>query len=162
MVRFARAAFVLALLLAPAAVSAQPRLARVEIAAQGLGINAPLMRQALQPRVQAALAANPLPDFGPGSRVVIRITSIFFNSAVPSGGNSGFFDNLGDSTDDSMEGDIIVLGANGRVVAQTRLLVHSPITHAGAWYAQGYGERRIEQLAEVFAYWLPRKLAGRV
>lgn len=157
-----RGAFALAIL-ALAAASATPATALglrpggVEIAAHGLGINGPLLQRAIPRHFSAELAGRPTRDFGPGARVVLRVTSAFFNAPVVSGGRDRF--GFGESSqDDALEGEVLVLGPRNDVLFRERLLVHSDIRSAGTFYTPGFGERRVDNLAKAFAYWAAWKL----
>lgn len=138
--------------------SAAPlRQARVEIAAYGIGPNAALLRDVLTPRLAESLAASPGADFGPDSRLLVRITSVFISSNVPFGAGDRRH-GLGESAFDSMEGDLLVVDRKGQVIRQERLLVHSNVLGAGAWYSPSFDRMRYIRLAETFAGWVPRKL----
>jgi hypothetical protein len=170
-----RAAFVLATLLAvasastreagaqalaPQAVPGQAPAARyagvtVDVArlrALGLGPTADVLGSNLQAAMRAAFADRT----GPGPRLVVRITGLSLNAYTGSdrsGGSTGSGTN-----NDYLEGEALVVGSRGEILARHPQLLALPASFGGAWYTEGFDRRRLAVLADYYAQWLRRAL----
>lgn len=96
---------------------------------------------------------------GAGPRLVVRITGLTLNDYVGSGGGSvGFGMGGGGMNSDYLEGEALVVGARGEVLARYHQLSAIPASSGGAWYLPGSGDRRVVALAKHFGGWLQRAI----
>lgn len=119
---------------------------------QGLGSYAEEVRAVLEGELRQALAGRT----GRGDRrLVVRIDGISLRSYV--GGGSA---RLGGSglQNDYLEGEALVLGRRGEVLARRPQLSAVPSSSGGAWYLPDGESRRLRALAAHFAAWLGRAL----
>lgn len=149
-------------LLAALALPAVPALAqsplrfssvRVDIGplrAKGLGPYAELVGRAVQAELARAYADR---IGGGGPRLVVRLDAISLRAHAGSESRRG----LGSGTStDYLEGEALVLGPRGEIVARHPQLSAVPSSSGGAWYDPASENRRVEALAAHFAGWLRR------
>ena len=94
---------------------------------------------------------------GPGPRLVVRITGIYLASY--SGGGSGRFGGTAQSTD-SLDGEALVVGPRGEILARYPQLSATSAASGGAWYDPASEQRRVGYLAQHYAGWLRRTIGG--
>lgn len=128
---------------------------RVEVGAlvaQGDGPRA----QALQADLTQALRAE-FADVlgGRGPALVVRLRSLSMNPYVGNQGRSGF----GGSMDsDYLDGEALLVGQRGEVLARHPQLSVVPASSGGAWYDPASERRRVTAIAAHYAGWLRRAL----
>jgi hypothetical protein len=109
--------------------------------------------------LQQALTAELRKEFagrlgGAGPRLLVRITSISLNAYVGSGG--GRWGLGGGTNNDCLEGEALVVGRRGEILARYPQLSAVPASSGGAWYLPDSEQRRVVALAQHFAGWLTR------
>jgi hypothetical protein len=119
--------------------------------ALGLGDYAEFVRAAVLGETRRAFADR---LGGPGPRLVVRITGIYLASY--SGGGSGRFG--GTSHTDNLEGEALVVGPRGEVLARYPQLSATAAASGGAWYDPASERRRVVNLAQHYAGWLRRRI----
>lgn len=119
--------------------------------ALGLGPYADSVAAALRSELARAFADR----MGPGPRLVVRITAVTMPSYV--GGGSGRFSFSG-TPNDYMDGEAVLVGPRGQVLARHPQLSALPANSGGAWYSPGAEDRRLAALAAHYAGWLRRDL----
>ncbi len=102
--------------------------------------------------VQQSLAVEFAGRLGPGQRLVARINGLSLRSYV--GGESLLYNN------DYLDGVVILIGPDGRELASQKILTVLPASSGGAWYLPGGEQRRTAGLAQAFASWARRYIAG--
>jgi hypothetical protein len=125
--------------------------------ARGLGDYAEFVRQALLAALRGAFVDR---LGGPGPALVVRVTGLSLNSYAGSGqGTSGRGRSLGGGTDnDYLEGEALIVGPRGAVLARHPQLSVVPASSGGAWYDPQSERRRVVALAQHYAGWLRRSL----
>ena len=156
------------LALVPPAAEARSRGARSATAGPGLVVDVSRLKALglgqTADLIQSAVArelAGGIPG-APGARIVVRLTGLSLNSYVGSsgvggggaGGDSGSGGGGGEY--DYLEGDLLVVGARGEVLAQRHQVVSSPSSAGGAYYLPGSEDRRVVTISRNFAEWLRR------
>lgn len=124
------------------------------IRAQDIGPTSDLLQRALTAELQREFAGR---LGGPGPRLVVRITGISLNAYAGSdrGGRSGG----GSATNtDYLEGEALVVGRRGEILARYPQLSAVPASSGGAWYLPQSEPRRVVALAQHFAGWLTRTI----
>lgn len=121
--------------------------------ALGLGPTADLVQAAVARELAGGLPA------APGARIVVRLTGLSLNSYVGSssgngGGGAGAGSIGGGGDYDYLEGDLLVLGPRGEILAQRHQVSSSPASSGGAYYLPGAERRRVEAISRNFAGWL--------
>jgi hypothetical protein len=121
--------------------------------AQGNGLQA----EALRSDLLAALKD----DFadrlgGRGPVLVVRIKGLSMNPYVGGGGGRHGFG--GGSQSDYLDGEALLIGARGEVLARHPQLSALPASSGGAWYDPESERRRVTAIAEHYAGWLRRAL----
>jgi hypothetical protein len=96
---------------------------------------------------------------GAGPRLVVRIIGVSLPAYVGGGGGDGSRLGGGGGSTDYLEGEALVVGARGEVLARYPQLLALPSSHGGAWYAPGNEQRRAVILSRYFAQWLRRTVA---
>ena len=160
------AALFAALLACSAGASAAPEIRSVSVDTGILAATvgpawAGIVRASLQPALRDALAGR-VTGGRTGLRVIVRLkdASLSENAYGGIGRSRGGFNagggvNLGT---DNMDGDILVLGPNGRVVESIPLRAAPNADSGGAWYTPGFEQRRLDALSAFYASWVKRKL----
>jgi len=120
--------------------------------ALGLGPYAEFVRAALLAEMRRAFADR-LGRRGP--RLVVRITGI--SLASYSGGGGGRF---GGGHTDSLDGEALIVGPRGEILARYPQLSATPASSGGAWYDPESERRRTLYLAQHYASWLRRTIGG--
>jgi hypothetical protein len=102
--------------------------------------------------VREALMTEFAGRLGPGQRLVAVINGLSLRSYV--GGESLLYNN------DYLDGVVTLIGADGRELATQKILTVLPASYGGAWYIPGGEQRRTAGLAQAFASWARRYIAG--
>jgi hypothetical protein len=118
----------------------------------GLGPFADHLARALYVETQAAFADR-IGRSGP--RLVVRIDKLQLASYV--GESGGGFQSSG-TPSDYLEGEALLIGPRGEILASYPQLLALPASSGGAWYVPGGEQRRAEALAKYYAQWLRRKI----
>jgi hypothetical protein len=93
---------------------------------------------------------------GPAPRLLVRITGVSLNAYAGSGSGGGRW-GLGSGTNnDYLEGEALVVGRRGEILARYPQLSAVPASSGGAWYLPDSEQRRVVALAQHFAGWLTR------
>lgn len=144
-----------AALLASPAAAAPLRHVAVQVDLHGVGAIANHIRQALPRQLAGELTRNPVEGYPPGARLVVRVTEIFLaNDPGVRGGRFGG----GMAMPDAIEGEALVLGAGGAIIARKPVSGRSPVSSGGALPSPYNEPRRVEALTGNFAYWIVRGL----
>jgi hypothetical protein len=116
-----------------------------------IGLTADLLQQVLTAELRKEFAGR---LGGPGPRLLVRITGVSLNAYAGSGtGRWG----LGSGTNnDYLEGEALVVGRRGEILARYPQLSAVPASSGGAWYLPDSEQRRVVALAQHFAGWLTR------
>ena len=122
--------------------------------ALGLGAYAEFIRAAVLAETRRAFADR-LGRGGP--RLVVRITGIQLSSY--SGSGSGRYGG-GGTPSDYLEGEALIVGSRGEVLARYPQLSATPASSGGAWYDLQSERRRALYLAQHYASWLRRTIGG--
>ena len=123
---------------------------------QGLDAYAEFIRQALLAEMRRAFADR---LGGPGPVLVARITGVSLNSYAGSGSSRGR--SLGGGSDnDYLDGEALIVGPRGAVLARYPQLSALPASSGGAWYDPLSEQRRTVALAQHYAAWLRRTIGG--
>jgi hypothetical protein len=122
--------------------------------ARGLGPYAEFIRAALLAEARRVFADR-LARGGP--RLVIRITGIQLSSY--SGSDSGRYGGGGTSSD-YLEGEALIVGARGEILARYPQLSATPASAGGPWYDPASERRRAILLTQHYAAWLKRTIGG--
>jgi hypothetical protein len=89
-----------------------------------------------------------------GPRLVVRATGLFLTT-LPEGGGGGRFRDSGgggSSSTDSMDGEALVVGPRGEILA--RYPQHNNLIPRGAWYDPLNEQKRADAVARNYAQWL--------
>jgi hypothetical protein len=141
----------LAALASPALAQPVPAFSSVSIdvghlKAIGVGPVADLVRDAMTDELRGVFADR---IGGRGPRLVVRLTTLHLTAFANAG--------LRGSASDSIEGEALVVGARGEVLARYPQIA-SQIAH-GAWTDPDAEWRRAERVARTYARWLPRTIS---
>jgi hypothetical protein len=124
--------------------------------ALGLGAYAEFVRAALLAETRRALADR---LGGPGPRLVVRITSIYLSSYSGNGGGRTGWG--GGGSTDYLDGEALVVGPRGEILARYPQLSALPANYAGAsWYDPLLDRKRTAALAQHYASWLRSTIGG--
>lgn len=122
--------------------------------ARGNGAAADLLRDALEAELRQDFAGR---IGGRGPRLFVRITALSLSAYA--GGEGGRFGFGGGATNtDYLEGEALVLGPRGEVMARYPQLSAVPASSGGAWYLPDAEGRRVVALAKHFGGWLKRSI----
>lgn len=152
----------------PAALSAAPRVLRAapaspsvvvdvhRLRALGLGPTAELIRSAMAAELHGVFA-----DLLGGQKLVVHLTGLSLGAYVGGGGGGGGGTGGGGrggggGETDYLEGEALLLGADGEITARYPQLLALPSSAGGAWYQPDNERRRIVILARTYAQWLLR------
>jgi len=119
----------------------------------GLGPYAEFIRSALLAETRRAFADR---LGGPGPRLVVRITGIYLSAF--SGGGGGRYGSSQHT--DYLDGEALIVGRGGEVLARYPQLSTTPAGSSGAWYDPDSERRRAIYLAQHYASWLRRTIPG--
>jgi hypothetical protein len=97
---------------------------------------------------------------GPGPTLVVRITSLWLNPYAGHGSGRGSRGGGGGSENDYLEGEALIVGRRGEVIARYPQLSVLPASTGGAWYDPQSERRRIVALAQHYGWWLRRTISG--
>jgi hypothetical protein len=121
--------------------------------AKGLGAYADLLGSAVLAETRRAFADR---IGGGGPRLVVRLTGVYL--AAYSGGGSGRFGGTAQNTD-SLEGEALIVGRRGEILARFPQLSATSAASGGPWYDPVRSEhRRTIYLAQHYAQWLRRRI----
>lgn len=157
----------IALVLLPAAfavgASAQPapgfgRLSGVRVdVGPVFAVNGGPQAEALRGDLTEALRRSLADRIGPGGpALVVRIKSLSMRPYV--GGGGGRFGGGGGMQSDYLDGEALLVGRRGEILARHPQLSALPASYGGAWYDPDSERRRITAIAEHYAGWLARQL----
>ena len=118
---------------------------------QGLGPYAEFIRSALLAETRRAFADR---LGGSGPRLVVRITGIYLASYSGGGSRPG---GTAQHTD-SLDGEALVVGPRGEILARYPQLSATSAASGGAWYDPASEQRRAVYLAQHYAQWLRRTM----
>nr|WP_232630973.1 hypothetical protein [Methylobacterium sp. Leaf118] len=92
-----------------------------------------------------------------GPTLVVRVSGLSLTPyAGGQGSRSGGFGGGGET--DYLEGEALLVGPNGAILARHPQLSALPSSSGGAWYDPASERRRVAALAEHYAAWLRRRL----
>ncbi len=120
--------------------------------ALGLGPYAEFVRAALLAETRRVFADR-LGRGGP--RLVVRITGIHLASFASGGGGR-----LGGPDTESLDGEALIVGPRGEILARYPQLSAVSASSTGPWYSPDTQRRRTIYLAQHYAGWLRRTLGG--
>ncbi|MET0257368.1 MAG: hypothetical protein ABW179_02210 [Methylobacterium sp.] len=123
--------------------------------ALGAGAQAEALRSDLTAALRQAFADR-IGGRGPGLVVLVRGLSL--NPYAGGQGDGGRGGLGGGGSNDYLDGEALLVGANGQVLARHPQLAVLPSSSGGAWYDPGSERRRIAAIAEQYAQWLVRVL----
>jgi hypothetical protein len=118
----------------------------------GLGSYAEFVRSAVLAETRRAFADR---LGGAGPRLVVRITGIYLASY--SGGGGGRLGGGGSNTD-NLDGEALIVGRRGEILARYPQLSATQASGGGAWYDPASEHRRVIYLAQHYAEWLRRRI----
>ena len=121
--------------------------------ALGLGPYAEFVRSALLAETRRAFADR-IGRGGP--RLVVRITGVHLSSFAGGGGDR----HGGGIHSDSLDGEALVVGPRGEILARYPQLSATPAGSASAWYDPQSEKKRTLYLAQHYASWLRRTIGG--
>lgn len=131
--------------------------------ALSLGPTAELVRSAMTAELQSVFAGR----LG-GQRLVVRLTGLSLGAYVGGGGGSGGGGTGGGGggggrgggggETDYLEGEALLLGPSGEILARYPQLLALPSSSGGAWYQPGNEQLRVVILARYYAQWLRRSI----
>lgn len=152
-----------ALALVAALVAARPAMAdtlrRVEVRSDLYGVAAisAHIRQAMPLYLKQALAENPVQRFPAGAKLIVRIKEIYLSqdggAPFPRRGFGGAF-----AMPDSINSEIIVVDARGKVLLSQPMLANSSPDSGGVGISPYNERRRVDALMSMLAYWVVRRL----
>ena len=121
--------------------------------AVGLGPYAEFVRAAVLAETRRAFADR----LGGGPRLVVRITGIHLSS-FSGGGSSRFGGGGGPHNTDSLEGEALIVGPRGEILARYPQLSATSAASSGPWYDPLSEQKRTAYLAQHYAGWLRRRI----
>ena len=132
---------------------------RVDVApllARGAGPQAEALRDDLTAALRQSFADRLA---GSGPTLVVRITGLSLNPYAGGQGGRGAFGGGGTQTD-FLDGEALLVGRRGEVLARHPQLSTLPASSGGAWYDPASERRRVAAIADHYAAWLRRSLPG--
>jgi hypothetical protein len=125
-----------------------------ELRAKGAGPQADILAAALLQEGRRVFADR---IGGAGPTLVVRLTALSMRSyAGGQGAHRGQLGGGGDS--DYLEGEALVVGPNRAIVARFPQLSAVPSSSGGAWYEPASELRRLQAIAQHYAWWLRRTM----
>jgi len=121
--------------------------------ALGTGPQADVLRAALLAALRQTFADR---LGGSGPALVVRITGLSIRTFVGPSDRAGF----SGGNSDYLEGEALVVGPRGSILARYPQLSALPSSSGGAWYDPASERRRLEALAQHYASWLRRTVPG--
>lgn len=121
--------------------------------AEGGGLPAEALRSDLTEALQRSFADR---LNGRGPSLVVRITGLTLAAYAGSQGDRHGFG--GGSQSDYLDGEALLVGRRGEILARHPQLSALPASSGGAWYDPDSERRRLTALAEHYAQWLRRAL----
>lgn len=126
------------------------------LAAYGRGPQAEALRADLTAALQRNLGDRIVRG---GPTLVVRVSGLSLNPYAGSqGGRSGGYGGGGGGETDYLDGEALLVGRDGAVLARHPQLSALPASSGGAWYDPASERRRVAALAEHYAAWLRRTL----
>ena len=120
--------------------------------ALGLGPFAEYVRMAAADEARQVFADR----IGPGgATLVVRLTGLSMRSYT---GSSSIRGSGGLGENDYLEGEALILGPGGVVVARKPQLLPLAASSGGAWYREDGERRRVEIISRYYVQWLRRTL----
>lgn len=149
------AAIGLSAAIAPALAQSRPAFSAVSVdvaplRAKGLADYADVVGRALQRQLALAYADR---IGGRGPRLVVRLDALSLRTYA---GSDNRFGSGSGSPTDYLEGEALVIGSWGEILARHPQLSAVPASSGGAWYDPDSENRRVDALAAHFAGWLRR------
>ncbi|WP_246682719.1 hypothetical protein [Methylobacterium sp. WL9] len=95
---------------------------------------------------------------GRGPSLVVVVRSLSLNAYAGGQGDGGRGGLGGGGSNDYLDGEALLVGADGQVLARHPQLSVLPSSSGGAWYDPASERRRIAAIAEQYAQWLVRML----
>jgi hypothetical protein len=126
------------------------------VQARDIGPTSDLLQRSLSTELRREFADR---FGGGGPRLVVRITGISLNTYAGRDGGGGRSGLGGGTNTDYLEGEALVLGRGGEILARYPQLSAIPASSGGAYYLPGSEQRRVIALAQHFAGWLKRAIA---
>jgi hypothetical protein len=123
-------------------------------ACKALGPEAEWLEQDLPGLLRAVFAGRLAPGASAASTLVVRIDGVFLG--ISGGAGTGPYG--GNSARDNIEGAAMIVAPNGKVVATYPLFTTLLAYTGGSAYEMGTERRRVSELAQSFAYWLPGQM----
>lgn len=125
------------------------------VLARGGGPQAEALRQDLL----AALRASFADRIGAGGpTLVVLVNSLSLNPIAGGAGGAGRSGLGGGSQTDYLDGEALLVGRRGEILARHPQLSALPASSGGAWYDPASERRRVGAIAEHYAQWLRRSL----
>ena len=123
-----------------------------KLKALGLGRFAEFVRSAAADEAAKVFADR----IGPGgATLVVRLTALSMRSYT---GSSSLKGSSGMGENDYLEGEALILGPGGAVLARKPQLLPLPASYGGAWYVEDGERRRAEIISRYYVQWLRRTL----
>lgn len=122
--------------------------------ARGLGPFAEMMRRAALDQARLALSGR----FTPGAPVlVIRFDALSLSgSGSAPGGGGGPRGFSGGYDSDYLEGEILLVGRRGEILARRPQLVSHPSQYVGPWYDPAFNQKRAVAISQAYVEWVKR------
>jgi hypothetical protein len=118
------------------------------------GPTASWLAQTLPGELQTAFASRLTPGDRSAPTLVVRIRRVFFGAT----GNGVVGPAAAVEALDNIDGDAVVVGPNGGELGSYPLFVPLQNFTGGVNYEMGTQQRRANELAHAFAYWLPSQM----
>ena len=118
--------------------------------ARGLGPVAEVVGAAMADELRRVFADRIV---GRGPRLVVRVTEVHITAFLRSGTSR-------DVSSDSIDGEALIVGPRGEILARYPQISATDAASGGAWYDPQSEQRRALYLAHHYASWLRRTLGG--